>query len=97
MSDQNTLSNSSTIAVTEGYLVSDLDNEKIILDSKSGIYYGLNSVGANIWNLIQQPTKIEKVRDAISAKYSIEPSQCESDILALLDELAAEGLIEVHS
>jgi len=96
MSKKNTLSKSSTIVLSPGYLSSDIGNEKMILSIESGNYYGLNFVGATVWDLIQQPTKFDKIRDAVAAKYAIEPSQCESDILTLLKELATEGLIEVQ-
>jgi hypothetical protein len=61
------------------------------------VYYGLNSVGASIWNLIQEPRTINEVRDAILAQYEVEPEQCDRDIKALLEELEAEGLIEVRN
>ena len=35
------------------------------------------------------------IRDAISAEYQVDPMECERDILSILQELAAEGLIEM--
>ena len=96
MSLDNTISKSSVIVASQDRLSSDMGNETILLDIKSGIYYGLNSVGARIWNFIQEPKKVVEIRDAIVAKYQIESNRCESDILTLLEELAAEGLIEVQ-
>ena len=73
----------------------DLEGEAVILNLKNGIYYGLDPVGARIWNLIQTPTTAGEVRDALVNEYEVEPGRCESDLLALLQKLAAEGLIEV--
>jgi len=50
----------------------------------------------SIWNLIQEPKAVSEVRDVILAKYDVEPEQCDRDVLALLEELATEGLIEVR-
>jgi hypothetical protein len=47
--------------------------------------------------LIQEPRTINEVRDAILAQYEVEPEQCDRDIKALLEELEAEGLIEVRN
>lgn len=35
------------------------------------------------------------IRDALLEKYEVEPDRCERDLLALLQEQAAEGLIKV--
>ena len=96
MSLDSTISKSSIVLASKDNLSSELNGETIILDKKSGVYYGLNSVGAKIWNLIQEPKEVVEIRDAILAKYQIESERCESDILKLLEELAAEGLIEVQ-
>lgn len=36
-----------------------------------------------------------EVRDILLQKYEVEPDRCECDLLALLEELATEGLIEI--
>jgi hypothetical protein len=79
-----------SVVAAKEQVSSDLAGEAVILDLKSGVYYGLNSVGASIWNLIQEPRTINEVRDAILAQYEVEPEQCDRDIKALLEELEAE-------
>ena len=87
----------SSIVVTANDQVScDLAGEAAILNLKNGVYYGLDPVGARIWNLIQQPTTVNVVRDAIMAEYDVEPDVCQRDLLALLQKLSSEGLIEVN-
>jgi len=86
-----------SVVAAKEQVSSDLAGEAVILDLKSGVYYGLNSVGASIGNLIQEPRTINEVRDAILAQYEVEPEQCDRDIKALLEELEAEGLIEVRN
>jgi Coenzyme PQQ synthesis protein D (PqqD) len=87
----------SSIVVAVRHQVScDLAGEAVILDIKSGIYYGLNAVGARIWNLVQEPQTVGKVRDAILQEFDVEPDHCERELMALLQEMATNGLIEVH-
>lgn len=57
-------------------------------------YYGLNRVGARIWELVQDPRSIGAIRDAIVAEYEVEPDRCERDVLELLGRLSEAGLIE---
>jgi hypothetical protein len=88
--------NSSVVAAKE-QVSSDLAGEAVILDFKSGVYYGLNEVGASIWNLIQEPKTVNEIRDAILEEYEVEPEQCDRDLKELLKQLADKGLIEVRN
>ncbi|NEO81208.1 PqqD family peptide modification chaperone [Moorena sp. SIO4G3] len=90
-----TISQSSIVVAAQEQLSSDIGGEAIILDIKSGVYYGLNTVGASIWNLIQEPKTLDEIRNALLAEYEVEPEKCDRDLLTLLQEFAAVGLIEV--
>ena len=91
------LSGNSTVVAVKQQVSSDLDDEAVILHLKAGVYYGLDSVGARIWALIQEPKTVDQIKNAILEEYDVEPDQCERDVLALLQELAAEDLIEITS
>ncbi|WYL93496.1 MAG: lasso peptide biosynthesis PqqD family chaperone [Gloeotrichia echinulata IR180] len=91
------LTEHSRVVAAKEQIFSELDGEQVILNIQSGVYYGLNSVGASIWNLIQQPKTISEIQDAILSKYEVEPEQCDRDLLKILQELEAEGLIEVNN
>lgn len=97
MSSNNTILKSSIVTASKNNLSSELDGEMVILDRQSGVYFGLNSVGASIWNLIVEPKKVVDIRDTIAALYQVDSERCENDVLQLLEELAAEGLIEVQN
>jgi len=73
-----------------------LGEEAAILHISNGIYYGLDPVGARIWNLLQQPRSVENIRGTLVAEYEVEPDRCEADLLGLLEKLQNEGLIEVR-
>ena len=96
MSLNSSFSMSSTVVATKDNLSSDLEEETVILDTKSGVYYGLNTVGTSIWNLVHQPKTIKEIQDALLAKYEVEPEQCNQELLVILQQLESEGLIEVN-
>jgi hypothetical protein len=83
------------VVAVKGQVSCELAGEAVILDITPGIYYGLNAVGARIWKLIQEPRTVNEIRAAVLEEYDVEPDRCERDLLALLQELAARGLIEV--
>jgi hypothetical protein len=89
------LSNTSIVVASPEQVSSDLAGEIVMLNLKNGTYYGLDEVGARVWNLVQAPTPVAAIRDTILDEYDVEPERCEHDLLALLQELEGAGLIEV--
>lgn len=85
----------STIAAAEDQVSCDLEGESAILNMTNGVYYGLDALGARIWELIQEPKTLNEVRDVIVSEYEVEPERCERDLVALLTQLNDEGLIRV--
>jgi hypothetical protein len=72
----------------------DLAGEAAILNLKTGVYYGLDRVGAFIWNLLKEPRTVGWLRDAVLAEYEVGAERCERDLVELLARLESEGLIE---
>ena len=85
----------STVVASERQVSSDLGGEAVILHLESGVYHGLNAVGAAIWALLREPRKVEEIQEAILAEFAVDAERCQRDILALLRAFEAEGLIEV--
>lgn len=85
-----------TIVAIPDQVSSDLQGEAVILSLRDGVYYGLNEVGARIWNLIQQPIAVRAICATLLEEFDVEPDRCERDVLALLGDLAAHNLIEVQ-
>lgn len=88
-----TLSPDSVVAVTKDQMASDVGGETVILGLTAGRYYGLDAVGARVWQLIQSPTAVSDVCRTIVAEYDVEPARCETDVLALLQKMADAGLV----
>lgn len=91
------ISKSSTIVAVREQVSSDLADESVILNLKSGVYYGLNAVGAWIWSQIQQPIAVSSLQDIILDKYDVDPESSERDLFALLQDLMTAQLIEVEN
>ncbi len=72
-----------------------LEDEVAIVQLKAGVYYGLDPIGARIWELIATPRRVRDVRDALLREYEVDSARCEADLLALLRTMAEAGLLEV--
>lgn len=83
------------VKVTLNQVSCELERQAVILNLQSGVYYGLDPVGAVIWKLIEQPRTVASLRDAMLEKFEVDSVQCEEDLFVLLGKLAQEGLIEL--
>ena len=75
----------------------EIDNEVVAINIETGNCYGLNAVGSRVWNLIATPVSIGEVCATLTGEYDVQPSACEEQVLNLLEELRAEGLISTLS
>lgn len=87
----------SVVAASPDQVSCPLDDESAILNLKNSVYYGVNAVGTRVWNLLQQPRSVRELRDTLLEEYDVEPERCERDLLALLESMRGEGLIEVRA
>jgi hypothetical protein len=89
------LSNESTVVAIKEQVSCDVSGEAVIMSLKDGMYYGLDPVGARIWNLIQAPRAVLDLQKTIQEEYEVEPERCHMDLLELLKQFEDHGLIEV--
>jgi hypothetical protein len=92
-----TISGRSVVVVARDQVSCDLAGEAAILNVKNGLYYGLDPVGARIWDLMQEPREVDDIQSMIASEYDVEPERCAQDLADLLQKLLAEGLIEVKN
>lgn len=97
MDEAKTISAETVVKAAPGQMSCDLAGEAAILNMATGIYYGLDPIGARVWELIQEPSSVSQVRDALLEEYEVESAQVESDVKALLGDMVSHGLVEVVS
>jgi len=86
-----------TVAVaTQNQVSCDLAGETVILNLDSGIYFGLDPVGTRAWELLQEAMSINDLCEVLLQEYDVEPEQCQQDVLALLERMVREGLLEIR-
>jgi hypothetical protein len=89
------ITQNSEIRRNEHQVWQELGGECVILDLRAGVYYGLDEVGSRVWGLIQSPITVDAIRDLLVAEYEVDRLRCEQDLLRLLHNMAALGLIQV--
>jgi hypothetical protein len=86
----------SKIYILPDVLFQDMGGEAVLLNVQSGKYYGLNEVGTRLWGLLTEGNNLEIAYRALLEEYDVEAGRLREDVLRLVDDLAAHGLIIVN-
>ena len=86
----------SVVAAVADQVSCDLEGEAAVLNLKTGVYYGLDDVGASVWRMLNEPRRVDELVDALLGEYEVDREECERDVIALLGELAVRGLVEIN-
>lgn len=85
----------SRISYGEQVLSQLVDGEAVLVHLDGGRYFGLNEVGARMWTLIGELGRAGAIAERIVAEFEVTPDVAARDLLALLEQLAAKGLVVV--
>jgi len=94
---QTPLSLDTVVCATTNQVSARVGDEVVILDLDGSLYYSLDPVGARIFELCQQATPLEEIRDALVAEFEVDTQTAGTDLLALVDELVARRLVEARA
>jgi Coenzyme PQQ synthesis protein D (PqqD) len=74
-----------------------LQGESVLLDLKTGVYFGLDGVGTRIWTLLQDHDDLQVVLAELLGEYDVPEERCASDLVELVGALAEKGLVQTGS
>lgn len=66
----------------------------VLLDSRSGRYYGLDEVGSRIWSLARAGFTLTTIADKLAQEYDAPVEQLQEDVRGFLSELKQSRLME---
>lgn len=85
----------STVVRTSGLMTTPVDRDFVILNPARDNYVGLDEIGRRIWELLTAPCQVSELCRRVAQEFSGDSKEIATDILAFLNELASEGLIDV--
>jgi len=88
-----TVSFSDRVVVPDGVLISQLQEESVILNLESERYYGLDDVGTRFLSVLTSSESIEVAHQQLAAEYDVDPQELRQDLLALVEKLVDQGLL----
>ena len=75
--------------------VDELQGEAVLLNLKSGVYFGLDPVGTRIWQLFSEHELLSEVARKIVAEYEVAEERCAADLTTLVADLERHELVSV--
>lgn len=73
--------------------ISEKNDEIVVLNMKSGNFFGLQDVSYDIWKAIEKYQDIELVIDEIVKNYNVDRKEAEIDVKDLIQEMKENGLV----
>ena len=83
------------VTIPEQVMARQVGEETVILDLASGTYFGLDPVGARIWQLLTEGKTLVEACATMLAEYEVTREDIERDVLSLAEDLRAKQLISI--
>lgn len=81
---------------SEQFITASVDDALVMMSLDRGAYYGLDDIGSQIWERLEEPATPAVLCDEFAERFEVERAQCEADVLAFLQELVDEGMVEIE-
>ena len=81
-------------SVPDGVVSRELDGEMVLLNLETGIYFGLDAVGTDMWRAIRESPTLGDALAAVRRQYDVDEATIRADFLQLADQLVAKGLLQ---
>lgn len=91
------ISFSDRVQVPEGVLISNLQDESVILNLDSERYFGLDNVGTRILKVLTNSDSIQTAYESLLEEYEVDRTVLRADLVALIESLLQQGLVQVSA
>ena len=88
-----TISFSDRVRTPQDVLISNLQEEAVILNLDSERYYGLDHVGTRFVSVLNTSESIEAAYELLRDEYDVEPQSLRQDLLELIENLLEQGIL----
>lgn len=85
----------STVIQVPGSIVTNMGEDKVMMNIDKGKYYNLGDTGGVIWEFIKKPITVQELVDEMVSEYKVSAIECEKQVLGFLESLRHEGLIQI--
>lgn len=74
----------------------ELDGEAVVLNLDTGIYFGLDTVGTRLWELLVELGSLRAVHARMLAEFDVTPDVLEQDLIGFVGQIHERGLVAIE-
>lgn len=74
-------------------VAADMDGETVMMSIARGEYFGLNTVGSRVWELLSEPASVGELVARICAEFKVDEATCSADLTSFTQDLLDNGLV----
>ena len=77
----------------DGIVISEINDESVILNLKTGIYFQVNELGSFIVGQLNQYSSFEGLNNKIIEDFDVVPNKSKKDLLSFIKDLESKDLL----
>ncbi len=81
------------IRKNDNLCISEKNNEIVILNMKSGKFFGLQDVSYDVWQALEKYQDVGLIIDEIVKNYNVNRNEAKADVEKLIKDLKENGLV----
>tara|TARA_Y100001958_G_C21063846_1_gene425759 strand:- start:528 stop:803 length:276 start_codon:yes stop_codon:yes gene_type:complete len=79
--------------IIDDIVISKINDESVILNLKTGIYFQVNELGSYIVTQLNQYSTFESLNNKITEDFEVAPNKSEEDLLSFIKDLESKNLL----
>lgn len=84
----------SRLQVPAHVLFTKVDEDAVLLNTRTNQYFSLDEVGAHFWTMAAEGKSLRAAFEDLLDEYEVDDAQLEGDLLSLVERLMEHGLVE---
>jgi hypothetical protein len=86
----------SIVVAAKEQISTHVDDEAALLNLKTGVYYGLDPMGAYIWQMLRAPISVRELEARMQQDYAdVNAEVVAHDLRVFLEQMLEAGLVEL--
>ena len=81
------------VLLSQDVLAEQLSDETVLLDMRSGSYFGLSPVASEFWHALEQGSTLEQAYLRLLDEFDVAPETLQRDLAMLMQKLEDNGLV----
>jgi hypothetical protein len=86
----------STYIIPATVMLQIVDDETLLFDSATELFFTLNDVGSVMWEIMSENSSLRPVYDELIEAFDVAPEQLENDLTLFAASLEQQGLLFIQ-